>query len=299
MHYEVAVLGSLNFDIVFACEAMPCPGETILCDTVKKGPGGKGLNQAVASRRAGATTILLGAVGADGDGETLLRVLEEADVSTDGVRRLNLSHTGLAHIIVDYRGENSIVVASGANKSAELGADLFETVEAAIFLAQLEMDVDLVSAFFARGKAIGRPCVLNAAPALAKAASLLSHCDFVIVNEHELALFCDVDLSNAGIGEYITAGRSIVTGQQSLLVTLGAAGVIWITAENARHFAATKVEPIDTTGAGDCFCGVFAASMAKGQNVPDAIERAMAAAAVAVTRKGAAHAIPLAIEYDG
>lgn len=299
MDYDVAVLGSLNLDIVFACEAMPCPGETILCDTVQKGPGGKGLNQAVASGRAGATTILLGAVGADGDGEMLLRVLEEAGVSVDGVRRLDSSHTGLAHIVVDQRGENSIVVASGANKSAELGADLFDNVEAAVFLAQLEMDVGLVSGFFARGREISRPCVLNAAPALEKAKSLLGQCDYLIVNEHELALFSGVDLSNAGIEEYIAAGRSIVTGQQSVLVTLGAAGVIWITAENALHFATTKVDPVDTTGAGDCFCGVFAASMAKGQNVPDAIERAMAAAAVAVTRKGAAHAIPLAVEYDG
>lgn len=299
MHYEVAVLGSLNLDIVFACEAMPSPGETILCDTVEKGPGGKGLNQAVASGRAGAATILLGAVGTDGDGEMLLRVLEEAGVSADGVRRLNSSHTGLAHIIIDQRGENSIVVASGANKSAELGAELFETVEAAVFLAQLEMDIDLVSGFFARGQASGRLCVLNAAPALEKAAPLLSQCDFLIVNEHELALFSGVDLSQAGIDDYVAAGRSIVAGRQSVLVTLGAAGVVWITAENSRHFAATKVEPVDTTGAGDCFCGVFAASMAKGQNVPDAIERAMAAAAVAVTRKGAAHAIPLAVEYGG
>ena len=298
MQYDVAVLGSLNLDIVFACEAMPLPGETILCDTIEKGPGGKGLNQAVASSRAGAITILLGAVGADGDGEVLLRVLEEARVAVDGVRRLNSTHTGLAHIVVDRRGENSIVVASGANKSAELSADLFENVDAAVFLAQLEMDVGLVSGFFTRGRAISRPCVLNAAPAFENAKSLLGQCDYLIVNEHELAFFSGINLPNSGIEECIAAGRMIVTGQQSVLVTLGAAGVVWITADDALHFAAAKVDPVDTTGAGDCFCGVFAASMAKGLNVPDAIERAMAAAAIAVTRKGAAHAIPLAVEYD-
>lgn len=299
MHYDVAVLGSLNLDIVFACEAMPQPGETVLCDGVQKGPGGKGLNQAVASGRAGARTILYGGVGADGDGETLLRELEDSGVALDGVRKLRSTHTGLAHIVVDRSGENSIVVASGANKSPQLSPELFVHAQASVFLAQLEMDVALVKSFFELGRATSKSCILNAAPAIEEAHALLPLCDFLIVNEHELAFFCGMDLSDAPHDTIIGAAKELLRfDEQSILVTLGAAGVIWVTARQATHFEARKVHPVDTTGAGDCFCGVFAASLAQGLSVPQAIDRAIVAAAIAVTRNGAAQAIPFASEYD-
>lgn len=299
MRHDVAVLGSLNLDCVFICEERPAPGETVLCDNVEKGPGGKGLNQAIASGRAGASTILYGGVGADSDGKILLRALESSGVALTGIRQLDSVCTGLAHIVVDHGGENAIVVASGANKSDELGPELFEDARATVFLAQLEMDIPLVHAFFEKGRSRGSLCVLNAAPAFEEAQTLLSLCDFLILNEHELALLCRPDSISAEHGEITEAARGLLRSDtQSVLVTLGAAGVLWVTAEQATHFEARKAQPVDTTGAGDCFCGVFAASIAQGKTTHQAIERAIAAAAIAVTRKGAAQALPVASEYD-
>lgn len=299
MGHDVAVLGSLNLDCVFVCGDRPAPGETVLCDNVEKGPGGKGLNQAIASGHAGASTILYGGVGADSDGKILLRALESSGVSLTGIRQLDTVCTGLAHIVVDHGGENAIVVASGANKSDKLGPELFEDAQAKVFLAQLEMDIPLVHAFFEKGRSGGSLCVLNAAPAFDEAQTLLSLCDFLILNEHELALLCRLDSISAEHGDITTAAKRLLrSDSQSVLVTLGAAGVVWVTSAHAIHFEARKVEPIDTTGAGDCFCGVFAASIAQGRATHQAIERAIAAAAIAVTRKGAARALPVASEYD-
>lgn len=300
MQGSVAVLGSLNVDVVFTCEEFPQPGETLLCDSVAKGAGGKGLNQAVASAKAGSSTTLYGALGHDSDAELLLDCLLQNGVITDAIARADGASTGLAHIMVDRAGENSIIVASGANMAPSLDRAMFSQAKASVFLAQLEMAPNLVRAFFLQAEECGATRILNAAPALASARNIFPHCDVIIVNEHELAYFCDRDSAQMTQQDIEDGGRSLLSrDDQTILVTLGSKGVLHLTLHSAHHHAATKVETVDTTGAGDCFCGVFAASLASELSVSQAIERAARAAALAVTRQGAAASMPTASEIDG
>lgn len=296
---SVAVLGSLNLDVTFACDSFPKPGETLLCHSLSKGAGGKGLNQAVASAKAGTDTALFGAVGRDADGDFLVDLLNQSSVTTDGIARVSDTHSGLAHIIVDSLGENSIIVASGANMSVLLNQSLFANVRAEVFLAQLEMDTALVSNFLQMGKECKAIRILNAAPALTSAQGLFPDCDVIIVNEHELAFFCactGAEMTNSNIE---VCGRSLLTREdQSVIVTLGAQGALHVTLNAAQHYPAPKAHAVDTTGAGDCFCGVLAASIAQGMSVACSIKRAIRAAAIAVSRPGAAAAMPLSAEID-
>jgi ribokinase len=296
---SVAVLGSLNMDVTFACDSFPKPGETLLCHSVLKGAGGKGLNQAVASAKAGTDTALFGAVGQDADGDFLIDLLNQSSVTTDGIARVSDTHSGLAHIIVDSLGENSIIVASGANMSALLNHTLFADARAHVFLAQLEMDPALVGNFLQMGKECGAIRILNAAPALPSAQGLFLDCDMIVVNEHELAFFCGWAGSEMTNSDIEVSGRSLLTREdQSVIVTLGALGALHVTLNHAQHYTAPKVHAVDTTGAGDCFCGVLAASIAQGMSVSCSIERAIQAAAIAVSRPGAAAAMPLSAEID-
>lgn len=296
---SVAVLGSLNMDMTFACDSFPKPGETLLCHSVSKGAGGKGLNQAIASAKAGTDTALFGAVGQDADGDFLIDLLNQNSVTTDGIARISDTHSGLAHIIVDSLGENSIIVASGANMSVLLNHTLVADARAHVFLAQLEMEPELVGYFLQMGKECGAIRILNAAPALPSAKGLFLDCDIIVVNEHELAFFCGwagPEMTNLDIE---VSGRSLLTREdQSVIVTLGALGALHVTLNTSQHYPASKARVVDTTGAGDCFCGVLSAGIAQGMSVSCAIKRAMKAAAIAVTRSGAAAAMPLSIEID-
>lgn len=291
----VLVFGSLNMDVVFRCDQMPKPGETVLCPSYTTGPGGKGLNQAVAARRAGSEVQLTGAIGSDGYGIALERFLSSEGIFCDGLQRLQDAATGIAHIAVDHSGENSIIVASGANGA--ITKWLGTSKPASVWLAQLEISPAAVAAFFRAGRSIGAICVLNAAPAIAAGAELFPLCDIIVVNEHELAGYakevCSPDLP-ASIEQ---AARKIVDlERQVLIVTLGARGTQVLGSSGACFVPAMKVKPSDTTGAGDCFCGVLADGLAKGLGVIDAVKRASVAAAIAVQREGAALAMPLAAE---
>lgn len=300
MQGNVSVLGSMNVDVVFTCEEFPQPGETLLCEYVTKGAGGKGLNQAVASAKAGSRTTLYGALGRDSEADLLLDCLHQNGVITDPIVRIEDASTGLAHIIVDRAGENSIVVASGANMAQAVDRAMFSKAKASVFLAQLEMDANLVREFFLHGQKCGATRILNAAPAIASARDIFSQCDIIIVNEHELAYFCGGDSTQMTEHDIEVGGRSLLSrDDQMILVTLGSKGVLHLTLNSTEQHAATKVETVDTTGAGDCFCGVFASSLARGLSVSQAIGRAARAAALAVTRNGAASSMPTASEIDG
>lgn len=299
MSGNVSVLGSLNVDVVFQCEEFPQPGETLLCNSVTRGAGGKGLNQAIASAKAGSPTTMYGALGCDSDAKFLLDYLHASGVVSGSITQIEGSSTGLAHIIVNRSGENSIVVSSGANMAPCLNSKMFATARADVFLAQLEMDTSLVHAFFLRAKECGATTILNAAPALGSARNLFTLCDIIIVNEHELAFFSDQNDIEMQEGQIIAGGRSLLTrNDQMILVTLGSNGVLQISLSDVRHYEAMKVVAIDTTGAGDCFCGVFAASIAKSQTVSEAIVRSTQAAAIAVTRRGAAASMPTSFEIE-
>lgn len=296
---NVAILGSLNLDVVFCCGALPAPGETILCSDFRSGPGGKGLNQAVAARRAGAHVILVGAVGRDASGDTLVGVLEQEGIDPGRIVRLDDASTGLAHIMVDHDGENSIVVASGANKADFPLAPCIEGIEAPVFLAQLEVGLAPITAFFAQAREAGGRTILNAAPAIREASALFGDSDILIVNEHELAHFSGTPCTASGEAAIAQAAQSVlVRKDQTIIVTLGGRGTQIVDATGSRRVPARPVAVTDTTGAGDCFCGVLAASLAGGAELVEAVERANRAASLAVQRPGAATAMPTAAEID-
>jgi len=283
---RVAVAGSANVDLVVGVPRHPRGGETVLGGDLRRSPGGKGANQAVAAARAGgAETTFLGAFGSDDGAEFLLSSLANAGVRTDLVSRVDTA-TGTAFIMVSPDGENSIVVAPGANSRLSLGtAQLDRIAEADVVLAQLEIPLDVV-AEAATARRSGALMVLNAAPSRELPDLDL---DVLVVNEHEAA-----DLAGTS-GTPEELARILRQRAPAVVITLGAAGCV-VAERETVHLPGFRVSSVDTTGAGDTFCGVLAAALAQGRSLREAAERAGAAAALAVTRPGAQAAVPTAAE---
>jgi ribokinase len=264
---DVCVVGSANLDLVAGAERIPAPGETVLGHSYAEHPGGKGLNQAVAAARSGATVAFVGAVGDDAAGIRLRAVL-----SADGIDASLLAvadaPTGRALIVVDDRAENSIVVVPP-----------FDVPAAAVVLCQLEVPADAVVHAFRAARADGALTVLNPAPAADLRDELMALTDVIVPNEHEVELLGGVErLREAGIG--------------IVVVTRGGAGVDVHTSDGTQHVAPFPVEPVDSTGAGDAFCGSLAARLAAGDAIADAVRWAAAAGALATTVHGAVPAQP-------
>jgi ribokinase len=283
--FDVVVVGSANLDLVATTRRLPGPGETVLGSDFAQHPGGKGLNQAVAAARAGASVAFIAAVGDDDAGHTLRSVAEHEGVDVSGLVVAAGAATGRALITVDERGENSIVVVPGANSAARVSS----LPPAAVVLAQLEVPVDTVIAAFKAAREAGSTTVLNPAPVPNEGLppELLALCDVVVPNEHEVELLGGVD-------------RLVAGGVGAVVVTRGAAGVTVTAATDApsRSIAAFAVDPIDTTGAGDAFCGTLACRLATGADLYSAVRSAAAAGALATTVAGAVPSLPLAAEID-
>ena len=294
---RVIVLGSINLDIQLGVAALPLPGETARSLSVRRGLGGKGANQAVAASRAGASAALIGAVG---EGGGIVQLIRHAapDLDLGGVTTAPDCETGTAYILVAQDGENQIVTVDGANATlAGHGAAAIAPQD--ICLAQLEVPIPAIAQFFAAARALGARTVLNAAPALTEARALLDLVDVLIVNETELAqLSSGGDLAQDDIAGLAGAARSLCEGgPRTVIVTLGAKGLIVVGQDNG-HLPARRVTPLDTTGAGDCFCGVFCAGLAAGHDIRTAAARANAAASLQVGRHGAADAMPWRDEIE-
>lgn len=281
--FDVLVVGSLNLDLVARCERLPAPGETVHGDDYAEYPGGKGLNQAVAAARAGAQVSLVGAVGDDAAGERLRGVVRDEGIGDDQLLTVEGVPTGRALIAVDGNAENAIVVVPGANGRVDVaGLDL---PTATVVLAQLEVPVAAVVDGFVRTAAAGSTTVLNPAPATALPDDLLAACSIVVPNEHEVELSGGVD-------------RLLDVGVRDVVVTRGAAGVQHVTSAGARDQPAFDIEPVDTTGAGDAFCGALAAELARGVPVAESIRFASAAGALATTMAGAVPSLPRRADID-
>ena len=329
MSPAVIVCGSLNMDLVARVDHLPRPGETVVGASLQRLPGGKGLNQAVAAARMGAAVAMIGARGDDADGATLAALLASEGIDTRDLRvrdprAMPDAHTGLAQVTVAADGENSIVVHGGANlsltaeevraafavpSSATSGQEASSPTEppqagppqvapVRVALAQLETPLVAVSAFFEAARDAGVRTILNPAPAVADALPLLADVDLVVLNETELAIFSAAVAREGGAdgsrpARPADAAMMLLQGRcQAVIVTLGAEGVWLVTGEDAVHLPAPAVTVVDTTGAGDCFCGVLAAGLAQGLDLEAAIARAVAAASLSVTRSGAAPAMP-------
>ena len=282
---DVAVVGSVNLDLVATTPRLPRPGETVAGTTYAEYAGGKGLNQAVAAARCGASVALVAATGDDDAGCRLRSVAEADGVDVSELAVVASTPTGRALITVDERAENSIVVVPGANASFRVRAPL----DARVVIAQLEIPIEEVVAAFRSVRSRGGRTILNPAPAQHLPGDLLELCDIVIPNEHELALV-------GGIDDLLDRGVSAV------VTTLGASGVDVVevvdgTVHRWRQ-TAFDVAPVDTTGAGDAFCGALAARLAAGDDLSSAVRFAAAAGALATTTPGAVESLPRWSEID-
>lgn len=283
----ILVAGSANLDFVVRASHIPSPGETVLGQDFQTFPGGKGANQAVACARAGgAKTHMLAAMGADAFATPIEASLREAQVQLHVVRVAEQA-TGTAFICVSDEAENAITVAPGANNALE-PRHLPPLQGFSHLLLQLETPLPTVTAFARAARAQGVSVVLNAAPAQALPSELLALVDVLVVNEGELARVSGHSGSIAQCLERIAV--------PTVVVTLGHRGCC------ARHHGefllqkAFEITPVDTTAAGDTFCGTLVAALSQGADLPHAMRQAGAAAALACTRTGAQTSIPQATE---
>lgn len=272
--FDVCVVGSANLDLVATVERLPAPGETVPGSNYAEYPGGKGLNQAVACARAGASTAFVGAVGSDGAGTALLDVMRDDGIDISGVVVAS-APSGRALIFVSAEGENSIVVVAGANDMVAPATPPPTTV----VLAQLEVPVATIEHAFRAAKAAGATTVLNPAPVKPLPDSLLALCDVLTPNEHEVELLGGVD-------------RLRSLGAAAVIVTRGSEGADLHTSSGVEHIAAHPVVAVDTTGAGDCFSGSLCARLAAGDALLDAMRYASVAAALSTTVAGAVPSMP-------
>jgi ribokinase len=302
---RIVVLGSANMDLVVRQSRAARPGETMYGTSFATGAGGKGLNQAVAARRAGAEVGFLGCVGADGFGQSLAATLADAGVDARGLRVLEsppeLAATGIAAISVTDDGENSIVIVPGANGDDALtDGDRTAISEAGVLLVQLERPLALVRQALEAARASGVRTILTPAPAVTEAAGLVDLCDIVVPNEGEAAT-----LSGHASGDPEASARLLSSraaggnGAGIAVVTLGSRGAVVARGGEIVHRVAPRaVDAVDTTGAGDTFVGALAAWLGRGAPLEDALDAATAAAAISVTRPGAAASMPTRDEIE-
>ena len=277
----ILVFGSINVDLLVPVPHLPAPGETVLGGDYTIAPGGKGANQALAARRAGAAVTLAGAIGPDAFAGIALAELRRAGVAL-GLVATAARPTGCATIAVDPRGENQIAVSSGANgavRAAQVPDALLAT--ARVVVLQREVPAAENAALIARARAHGARIVLSLAPAGPIAPARLDELDILIANEGEAATL--------GATPAVLARRL----RQALVVTRGAAGAeAWLADGRRIAVPALPIEPLDTTGAGDCFAGVFAAGLDEGLPLDRTLRRASAAAGLACLALGAQVAMP-------
>ena len=290
----VVVLGSVNTDLVLRCSRMPLPGQTVHGRDFQTLPGGKGANQAVAAARLGASVSFVGCVGDDEFGRNARRILAAEGIDTQHLHSMTGANTGVALILVDDSGQNSIALAAGANAAlsvAHVDAARATIQGAGLLICQLECPLPAIQHGVALAHAAGVPVLLNPAPMQAVPAALLAQVDVLIPNETEAAALLDLPPA-APFDAAVAAARLRELGPRTVIVTLGANGVQLASDGINLHFEAPQVQAVDTTGAGDTFIGAYAAAWCEGADVNAAIEHAQRAAAISVTRVGALAAIP-------
>ncbi|KQS63938.1 ribokinase [Modestobacter sp. Leaf380] len=287
---SVTVVGSLNEDVVVTVRRLPGRGETVIGSAVEVLPGGKGANQAAAAGRLGGGVHMVGRVGDDDAGARQLAALTDAGVDVTRVHRTAGAPTGSATIPVEAEGgENLIVVVPGANAALTAAdVDVEPVRRAGVVLLQLETPMPTV---LAAARAAEGTVVLNPAPAQPLPAELLGVVDVLVPNEHELVQLAGAVPAARTHAELAELARGLAA--RSVVVTLGGDGVLVVPADGpAVHQPPLAVEPVDTTGAGDCFCGALCRALSAGQGLPGAVGYAATAAALSTTGPGARGGLP-------
>ena len=290
----VTVVGSINMDLVTRASHMPAPGETVIGGDLLTVPGGKGANQAVAAARLGAQVTMVGRVGCDAFGSTLVAGLSANGVDTSHIGVDPDAASGVALIIVDDSGQNSIVVAPGANMRLtpiyvdEAGECISQS---AVLLAQLECPVETVILAAKMARRAGVTVVLNPAPAQPVPDELIENVDVLVPNESETELLTGVrvnDLSDCAAA----ASALLARGVGTVILTLSDRGAFLAQEGVSEHFPAFDVTPVDTTAAGDAFVGGFAVALAERRPIREAIQWGNASGALATTKLGAQPSLP-------
>ena len=290
------VFGSVNADMLFKVESLPRPGETVLCPGYELAAGGKGANQAAAAAKAGADVHMIGHVGDDSFGDFARNVLEQAGVNCEGLAR-SKSATAIAVIGVDEAAENQIIVASGANLDTHSDQLSMERFGAGVtVLCQNEIQPSATFKLLERAKAGGSRTILNLAPAMALAPGALASVDVLIVNEIEAAMAMNCE--TIGDDPHSFAVEVSKAYGLTVVMTLGSDGAVAASSEGCLHATSLKIRPIDTTGAGDAFVGVFAAALDSGDDLRSALQKASVGAGLTCMALGAQASQPSVTEID-
>ena len=298
---RIAVIGSNMVDLVTYVTRMPVKGETVEAPSFEMGHGGKGANQAVAAAKLGASVMMVTKVGDDMFADNTIKNLAGFGVDTKYVTRVKGRSSGVAPIMVEPSGENSILIVKGAN--ADLSpADIDNAAEdlksCDLILLQLEIPVETVYAAIDFGKRHGVKTLLNPAPAVADLdPERIRHATFLVPNETELAILSGLPVGSEA--EIETAARSLMAkGIETVIVTMGSRGSMLLTADAVKHIAPVRVTPVDTTGAGDAFVGSFARYYVAGAGLDAALNKAVRYAADSITRRGTQKAYATEAEFE-
>ncbi len=290
----IAVVGSAMIDLTAYATVIPAPGQTLEGDLFTTGFGGKGANQAVIAAHCGAEVHFVGKLGRDLFGDSIAENFKKLGIDSEYVERSDTPN-GVAHIWVDANGENRIIIIPGANHEIE-SKKAIEAIESiaglAVVVAQCEIKQEVTLAAFSAAKKRGCVTILNPAPYQPLSEELLAVTDWIIPNETEFKELLGQDPTSDEVLKKFRPGKNSI-------VTLGSEGAVLITSEgNLTRVSAPRVNPVDTTGAGDAFVGVFAFGLASGKNPEDAMKLGVKVASMSVTRKGAQSSYPSQAEIE-
>ena len=290
---NICIIGSLNMDLVVNVDTMPKPGQTIIGSNFKEVPGGKGANQAVAMARLNGNVSMIGKVGEDGFGQTLINSLKNDKVDTTYIQTAK-GATGVALITVDKNAQNSIVVSPGANfevKEDDIDNNIEAIKNSDIVVLQLETPLNTIKYALNKAKELNKYTILNPAPAVKLDDEIIKNVDLLTPNETELEIISGVSIETE---EDIQKAAQIMIekGVKELIVTLGSKGSLYINKEKSMFKKAYKVEAVDTTAAGDSYTGALAVALSQDKNIEDAMDFASKVGALSVLKEGAQSSLP-------
>ena len=290
---NICVIGSLNMDLVVNVDTMPKPGQTIIGSNFKEVPGGKGANQAVAMARLNGNVSMIGKVGEDGFGQTLINSLKNDKVDTTYIQTAK-GATGVALITVDKNAQNSIVVSPGANfevKEDDIDNNIEAIKNSDIVVLQLETPLNTIKYALNKAKELNKYTILNPAPAVKLDDEIIKNVDLLTPNETELEIISGVSIETE---EDIQKAAQIMIekGVKELIVTLGSKGSLYINKEKSMFKKAYRVEAVDTTAAGDSYTGALAVALSQDKCIEDAMDFASKVGALSVLKEGAQSSLP-------